>query len=245
MKKISKILLIVLAITMLFAVSACGKSEDVLVMATSADFPPYEYLDGDTAIGIDIEIAQAIAEELGMTLEIENMDFDAVITSVASGKADFGMAGLTVNEDRLVHVDFSESYTTATQVIIVSDSSEITGPDDLAGKKVGVQLGTTGDIYVEDIEGAEVERYTSGHEAVLALTQGKIDAVVIDNEPAKVFVAQNEGLKILDQELTIEEYAIAVDKGNTELLDKINAALAKLKEDGTLDSIINKYINAE
>lgn len=245
MKRISKILLVLLAVAMVFAISACGKKDKVLVMATSADFPPYEYMEDGKFAGIDVEIAQAIAAELGMELKIENMEFKGVITAVASGKADIGMAGLTVEEDRLVHVDFSDSYTTATQVIIVPENSDITGPDDLSGKKVGAQMGTTGAIYADEIDGVTLEQYNSGHEAILALTQGKIDAVVIDNEPARVFVYQNEGLKILDEELTVEEYAIAVDKGNTELLDKINAALAKLKENGTLEGIISKYIKAE
>lgn len=219
----------------------------VLVMATNAEFPPYEYHDGGEIVGIDVEVAGAIAEKLGMTLEIEDIAFDSIIPELQSGKADIGAAGMTVSEDRLKNVDFSDTYTTASQVIIVKEDSDITGPDDLAGKYIGVQLGTTGDIYASDYEaeGSTIERYNKGFEAVQAMIQGKIDAVVIDVEPAKVFVAQNEGIKILDEALTVEEYAIAVKKGNTELLDKVNGALAELKESGELQAIIDKYISAE
>ncbi len=218
-----------------------------LVMATNAEFPPYEYYDGGEVVGIDVEVAEAIAAKLGMTLEIEDMAFDSIIPAVNSGKADIGLAGITVDEDRLKNVDFTDTYTTASQVIIVMEDSEIAGPEDLAGKYLGVQLGTTGDLYATDYEaeGATVERYNKGFEAVQAMMQGKIDAVVIDNEPAKVFVEQNEGIKILDEPLTVEEYAIAVKKGNTELLEKINTALAELKDSGELQAIIDKYISAE
>ena len=162
-----------------------------------------------------------------------------------SGKADIGVAGMTVTEDRKESVDFSEPYATATQVVIVKEDSDIAGPDDLVGKKVGVQLGTTGDIYASDIEDATVEQYNKGFEAVQALTQGKIDAVVIDGQPAKEFVKEAEGLKILDEAFTEEEYAIAIAKDNTELKDQINDALAKLKDSGKLDEIIGKYIKAD
>ena len=218
-----------------------------LVMATNAEFPPYEYHDGGEIVGIDAEIAKAIAGELGMELEIEDIAFDSIIPEITSGKADMGLAGMTVTEDRKQSVDFSDTYAKASQKVIVKEDSEITSPDDLAGKIVGVQLGTTGDIYVSDLEadGTTVERYNKGFEAVQALSQGKIDAVVIDGEPAKTFVAQTEGLKILEESFTDEEYAIAVKKGNTELLDKINGALKTLKENGTLDEIVAKYIKAE
>ena len=219
----------------------------VLTMATNAEFPPYEFHDGGEIVGIDVEIAEAIAEKLGMTLEIEDIAFDSIIPEVDSGKADIGLAGMTVSEDRLKNVDFSEPYTTASQVIIVKNESDIAGPDDLAGTYIGVQLGTTGDIYASDYEeeGSTIERYSKGFEAVQAMMQGKIDAVVIDLEPAKVFVSENEGIKILDEALTVEEYAIAVKKGNTELVEKLNGALAELKDSGELQAIIDKYISAE
>ena len=218
-----------------------------LVMATNAEFPPYEYHDGDAIVGIDAEIAKAIADELGMELEIEDIAFDSIIPEIVSGKADMGLAGMTVTEDRMQSVDFSDTYAKASQKIIVTEDSEIASPDDLKGVIVGVQLGTTGDIYVSDLEadGTTVERYSKGFEAVQALSQGQIDAVVIDGEPAKTFVAETEGLKILEESFTDEEYAIAVKKGNTELLEKINGALKTLKDNGTLDEIVAKYIKAE
>ncbi len=219
----------------------------VLIMSTNAEFPPYEYHDGGEIVGIDVEIARAIAEKMGMELEIDDVAFDSVIPEITSGKADIGLAGMTVTEDRKVSVDFSDTYAKASQMIIVKEDSDIAGPDDLKGVVVGVQLGTTGDIYVSDLEaeGTTVERYSKGFEAVQALSQGKIDAVVIDGEPAKTFVAETEGIKMLDEAFTEEEYAIAVKKGNTELLDKINSALSELKSEGVLDEIVAKYITAE
>ncbi len=269
MKK--QVLALLLACTMTAALSACSggqeadteegsdasqteededaaqaeESQEVLVMATNAEFPPYEYYDGGEIVGIDAEIAAAIAENLGMTLEIEDMAFDSIVTSVATGKADMGVAGMTVTEDRLENVNFTDPYATATQVVILREDSEIADTDGLEGKTVGVQLGTTGDLFAEDIPDVTVERYNKGFEAVQALSQGKIDAVIIDQEPAKVFVEENEGLKILDEAYTVEEYAIAVAKDNTELLEQINGALAELKESGKLDEIIGKYITAE
>lgn len=272
MKK--KVLSMVLAACMAASLAACGGSETkettaaattaavteagaaeettaaeaaggTLVMATNAEFPPYEFHEGGEIVGIDVDIARAIAAEMGMELEIEDIAFDSIIPAVQSGKADFGAAGMTVDEKRKQSVDFSDSYATATQVIIVKADSEIASPDDLTGKTIGVQLGTTGDIYAGDIEGATIERYNKGFEAVQAVSQGKIDAVVIDGEPAKVFVSQNADLKMLEEALTTEEYAICVKKGNTELVEGINAAIAKLKESGELQKIVDKYIKAE
>ena len=216
-----------------------------LVMATNAEFPPYEFHDGDKIVGIDAEIAQAIADELGMELEIEDIAFDSIIPEIVSGKADMALAGMTVTEDRKASVDFSDTYATASQMIIVKEDSKIAGPDDLKGVTVGVQLGTTGDIYVSDLEadGTTVERYNKGFEAVQALSQGKIDAVVIDNEPAKAFVDANDGLKILETPYVEEDYAMCFKKGNTELEDKFNAAIKELKEDGTFDKIVGYYID--
>lgn len=233
------------AMVMSLGMAVMAEDDGVLVMATNAEFPPYEYHEGDEIVGIDAEVAGLIAEELGMTLEIEDMAFDSVLAAVQSGKADIAMAGITVTEDRMQAVNFTDTYTTATQVIIVNEDSEIATPDDLVGKTIGVQLGTTGDIYVEDIEDATIERYNKGFEAVQALMQDKIDAVVIDGEPAKVFVEQNEGIKLVDEAFTEEEYAIAVAKDNDELLEKINAALATLKENGEFQKVIDKYIGSE
>lgn len=266
-----KLIAALLVGTMVFSLSACGSKETAstdaateastdaaseaatdaaegteaaggtLVMATNAEFPPYEYYEGGEVVGIDADIA----EDMGMEVKIEDMAFDSIIAAVQSGKADFGAAGMTVTEDRLANVNFSETYAEAKQVIIVPEGSEIKTADDLSGKKVGVQLGTTGDILADDIEDGTVERYNKGAEAVQALVQGKIDAVIIDNEPAKVFVSENEGLTTIEDAYEAEQYAIAVAKDNTELLDKINASIANLKESGKLQEIIDKYISAE
>lgn len=214
-----------------------------LVMATNAEFPPYEYYEGENVVGIDADIAAAVADKLGMELKIEDMAFDSIIPAVQSGKADIGAAGMTVTEDRATQVDFSDSYYTGVQVIIVTDDSDITEPDDLKGKKIGVQQGTTGDIYSTDDFGDDnVERFNKGMEAVQALQQGKIDAVIIDNQPAKTFVEENEGLKILETSYVEEDYALAIKKGNDDLVKKVNDAIKELKEDGTFDKIVAKYI---
>ena len=215
-------------------------------MGTNATFPPYEYYEGDKIVGIDAEISQAIAEKLGLTLEIVDMDFNSLVSAVQSGKIDISAAGMTVTEDRLQNVDFTDSYSTGVQVVIVPEDSEIASVDDLAGKLIGVQDATTGHIYCSDDFGEEnVIAYNSGAMAVQALKDGKVDCVVIDQEPAKNFVAVNEGLKILDTEYVTEDYAIAVAKENTALKDAINAAMAELKEDGTIQGILDKYISAE
>lgn len=240
-----KKLAVMILLAMTAALTACGKKSDKLVMATNAEFPPYEYYEGDKIVGIDAEIAAALAAELGMELQIEDMQFDSIVAAVQSGKADIGLAGMTVREDRLESVNFTNPYTTAAQVIIVKAGSTIETPEALEGKTVGVQLGTTGDIFAEDIKDVKIDRYNKGFEAVQALQQDKVDAVIIDREPAKVFVEENEGLKILDREYTVEDYAIAVGKNNTELLEKLNAALAKLEESGKLKEITDKYITAE
>ena len=220
--------------------------ENTLTMGTNAEFPPYEYYENGEIIGIDAEIAAAIAEKLGLKLVIQDMKFDSIITSVQSGGIDIGMAGMTVTDERKESVDFTSSYATGVQSIIVKEDSDIASPDDLAGKKIGVQLATTGDIYASDDYGEEnVVKYSKGADAVLALTGGEVDAVIIDDQPAKSFVENNEGLKILDTEYVTEEYAIAVSKDNKELTDKINVALEELIADGTVDNIVNKYIKAE
>ena len=241
MKKFLSILASALMLASMVACNTSGGKQ--LVMATNAEFPPYEFHEENEIVGIDVEICQSIADELGMELVIEDMAFDSVIVAVQSGKADIGAAALTVTEDRLENVNFSTTYATAAQVIIVPEGSDIQSPDDLTGKTVGVQLGTTGDIYADDIEDATVERYNKGYEAVQALIQGKIDAVMIDNQPAKVFVEQNPELVIVDEAFTNEEYALAIAKGNEELLTQVNDAIAKLQASGKIDEIVNKYIH--
>ena len=223
------------------------KEEGKLVMATNAYFQPYEYYEGDKIVGIDAEIAAAIAEKLGLELVIEDMEFNSIIAAVQSGAVDMGMAGMTVTEERLESVDFSYSYANGVQSIIVAEGSEIKTVDDLyaedASYKVGVQLATTGDIYSTDDFGEEnVARYSNGNEAVLALKGGDVDCVIIDNEPAKALVAANEGLVILETSYADEDYAICVKKGNTELLDKINVAIEELTAEGKIEEIVAKYI---
>lgn len=219
----------------------------VIVMGTNAEFEPWEFHDGDDIVGIDPEIAQAIADKMGMELQIEDMAFDAIIPSVVSGKCNFAMAGMTVTDERKVSVDFTDTYAESSLVLLVqADNTEITGSDSLADHKVGAQTGTTGDLTATELVGDEnVERYNSFFEAVQSLKQGKIDAVLLDSAPAKVFLAQNEDLKQAGEPMNKEEYAIAVQKGNTELLDQLNQAIDELQEDGTIDEIMNKYIPAE
>ena len=218
----------------------------VLTMGTNATFPPYEYKDGDDVVGIDAEIAQALADKLGLQLEIVDMDFDSLIASVQSGKIDMSLAGMTVTEERKQNVDFTDSYATGVQVIIVKEDSDIASADDLEGKLIGVQQGTTGHLYCADDFGEEnVIPYANGATAVQALLQGKVDCVVIDQEPAKAFVEANEGLKILETAYTTEDYAAAVSKDNPALTAALNSALQELKDDGTIQGILDKYIKAE
>ncbi|MCD8158633.1 MAG: basic amino acid ABC transporter substrate-binding protein [Clostridiales bacterium] len=229
--------------------AALTGTEGLLIWGTNAAFEPYEYMEGDVVVGIDAEIADAIAEKLGLTAQVENMDFDAIIPSVTTGKVDIGLAGMTVNEERLNNVNFSEPYVEAGQAIIVPEGSDITSVADLEGKIIGVQRGTTGDEYVSTEENgvgaASVERFSNGPDAAQSLLTGKIDAIVLDDEPSKKIVANSTGLVILDELLTSEQYAIAVAKDNTALLDGINAALAEMEESGELQEILDKYLNSD
>ena len=218
-----------------------------LHMATNAAFPPYEMVADDGSFeGIDVDIAGKIAEKLGLELVVDDMDFGSVITSVQAGKEDIAMAGLTVTDERKQNVDFTDSYATGVQVVIVPEDSDIKTIDDLQGKLIGCQESTTGYIYCSDDYGEDmVTAFPNGANAVQALLTGKIDAVVIDKQPAEAYVAQNKGLKILDTEYVTEDYAIAVSKDNTALRDAVNNALKELIDDGTVQSILDKYIKAE
>lgn len=245
MKKIFAVVL-----SMLLVLTSVSALADTLTMATNASFPPYEYWDGDQMVGIDVEIAEAVCAEMGYELDKLDMDFNAIINAVTSGKADFGMAGMTVTEERQQSVAFSISYATGVQSIIVKEGSPIASYDDLAAEgatyKVGVQMATTGHIYAEDEFGVErVVLFDNGNDATMALKNGKVDCVIIDNEPAKAYVAANEGLVILDSAYAVEDYAACFAKGNTELVEKFNAALQKLIDDGTVAGIVAKYIKAE
>lgn len=279
-----KILALMLALCMVFALAACGEAaadpseapeseapaseapeseapaseapaadgefttivEGKLTMSTNAQFPPYEMTTDDGGFeGIDVEIATAIAEKLGLELDILDMDFDSALLAVQQGKSDIVMAGVTVNEDRLLVMDFTDSYATGVQVVIVKEGSDVT-IDNMGEGLIGTQRGTTGNIYCTDDYGEDhVVAYDDGFTAVQALMNGQVDCVVIDNAPAQEFVKNNAGLAILDTEYAVEDYAIGLNKGNTALLDAINSALAELIADGTVQSIIDKYIPAE
>ena len=260
-----KFVALLLAVLMVASLCACGQKDtqtgsDIktvtagkLTMSTNAQFPPYESVaddgkgyEGTGFEGIDIEIAYALAQKLGLELVIDDMDFDAALLAVQQNKSDIVMAGVTVTEDRQLVMNFSDSYATGIQSIIVPEGSDIASPDDLAGKKIGTQRGTTGYLYCSDDFGEDaVVAYDNGLTAVQALNNGQVDAVVIDNEPAKAYVESNPGLKILDTSYAEEDYAIGMNKSNTALLEAVNAALEELKADGTLQAIVDKYITAE
>ena len=243
MKKIISLIMVVGIMLCMFA--GCGKTaqDNVITMATSADFEPYEYYENDKIVGIDIDIMNAVCEKIDMQLQPEDMSFDSVIGAAQTGKADIAMSGITITEDRKNMVDFTIPYTSTTQSIIVAQGSAITAKADLKDKKIGVQINTTGDTQVtEEFGDAAVDRYQNGALAVESLKNGKVDCVVIDGEVAKALVDANEGLEIIADAYSIEEYAIALQKGNTELLNKINGALEELLADGTIDKIIAKYI---
>ena len=259
MKKVIALCLAVLMMTAMFA-GCSGKSgsnvdtieKGKLIMSTNAAFPPYEMTDDSgNYVGIDVEIAQAIADKLGLELVIDNMGFTAALEAAQNGKSDMVMAGVTVTDDRLLVMDFSNSYATGIQVVIVPEGSDITSPDDLEGKTIGTQMGTTGYIYASDTPenggyGEEnVIAYDNGITAVQALLNGQVDAVIIDNAPAQAFVESNPGLKILDTEWLTENYAIGFAKGNTKLVEAVNAALEALTADGTVQKIVDKYIPAK
>ena len=256
MKNITKLISVLAALAIALICCGCGAKsmtakEGKLIMATNAEFPPYEYKEGDKIVGIDAEVAKLIADKLGLELEIADVDFDSIIPGVQSGKYDMGMAGMTVTDERKEKVNFSDSYATGVQVVIVKEDSEIKSIDDLEGKKIGAQQGTTGYIYASDTPenggyGEEnVTGYQNGALAVEALKGGKVDCVIIDNEPAKAYVAANEGLKILETEFVTEDYAICFAKENAELQTKVNEALKELIEDGSVKKVVDTYIKAD
>lgn len=255
-----KLLSLTLSIIMVIGLVACGNSvktgnvpenpkndnsqKNKLVMCTNAEFPPYEYKDGGEYVGIDVEVSKLIGEKLGVEVEILDIAFDSLIPTVTSGKADFAMAGMTVTEDRKEFVDFTHTYQSAVQSVALPANSEISTIDDLNGKKIGVQLGTTGDIYCSGDYGDDaIERYPKIIDGFQAMKSGKIDAVVVDDQVARNIVDQEPNVyKLLDTKYADEEYAIAVRKGNTELLDKLNKAIDEIKASGDLQRIIDKYI---
>ncbi len=256
-----KFVSLALALAMVLVLAACGGgggSDSLVVekgklhMSTNASFPPYEMIGSDGGFeGIDVEIAGLIAEKMGLELVVDDMTFTASMEAVQNGKSDIAMAGITVTESRKANMDFSDSYATGIQVIIVPEDSPIATVDDLANAElIGTQEDTTGYLYCsappeEDGYGEEhVIAYENGSVAVQALLAGKVDCVVIDNEPAKAYVAANPGLKILDTEFAVEDYSIAVKKGNTKMLEQVNKYLKELKDDGSIQKIVDKYIKA-
>ncbi len=250
MKKLIALVIVAMFILSGFAALA---EKGTLTLCTNVAFPPYEFYGDDSEpTGIDIEIAKAIAEKLGYEIEVVDIEFAQCIPGVQSGKYDFSAAGMTVTEERKQMVQFTDTYATGIQSIIVPEDCAFTGLDDFVDAngsvKVGVQMATTGDLYTtwdyEDEGKGTVDRYTTGAAAVQALLSGKVDCVVIDNEPAKNFVAQNEGLKILDTAYAVEDYAMAFAK-DSPIYEEFNAALAELIADGTVQSIIDKFIPAE
>lgn len=250
-----RVLAVLLAMSCGFSLAACGEktdteqpaaspaqeTADTLSMATNAEFPPFEYLEGEEIVGVDVEIAEAIAEIMGRKLEIANIDFDAALTGAATGKYDIAVAGITANEERRQNMNFSDDYYTASQAIIVMADSEIQVADDLTGKVIACQEGTTGEQYLLD-NGYEIQSFKTGAEAISSLTAGKVDAVVIDNEVAKALSEKQAGeTVVLEEALTKESYAIAMKKGNDELTAEINEALQELKDNGKLAEIFEKY----
>lgn len=243
-----KIVSIIIAMTMVLAVFSGCKSEEStkIVLGTNAEFPPFEYMEGGEIVGFDIDLAQKIAEKLDVELVVENMQFASLIASLETEKVDFIAAGMTATEERKEAVNFSTDYFNASQVIIVAvDADVVTSKEDLVGKRIGVQLGTTGEIEANAIEGTAVQSYDAGYAAVLDLANGKLDAVILDQVPAKKLTDSNDAVVILDEELTVETYAIAVNKKNPELLATINEVIAELQESGEFDEIYKKYFEEE
>lgn len=251
MKKLKAFLAVVLAAAMIVPFAACSKSSDTVTMSTNAEFEPFEYKANGKIVGIDVDISNKIADKLGKKLKIKDVDFDSLPAEIQSGKCDFVAAGMTITEDKKKNMDFSDPYFDATQSIIVMKDSSIKSRTDLNGKKVGVQQGTTGDTYCtnqdgkNDIKVGTVKRYNKPTDAISDLTSGRIDAVVIDDFPANKFVSKNSGKIVkLSDALTVEHYAVAVKKGNTDLLNTINGVLKDMKSSGELEKIVNKYKSA-
>lgn len=251
-----KLISIVLSVLVVFSLVACGSNKSAnnasgdsnkrkLIMCTNAEFPPYEYHDGNEIVGIDIDIIKTIGEMKGFEVEIQDIAFDATIPAVMSNKADFAMSGMTVTEDRLKNVDFTHTYQTAIQSVVVAPGSDIKTLDDLKGKKIGVIEGYTGDLYAtEEFGEANIERYHKNTDGFQALKSGRIDAFIIDDQVAVALVKEDGGkFTILDSAYATEEYAIAVKKGNTEILEMLNSAIDEMKSNGELQKIIDKYID--
>lgn len=238
-----KIIMTVIALAALFSFS-CSKSNDVIKMGTNAAFPPFEYTLGTEVVGFDVTVSQLISRDYGKKLKVVDMNFDGLIAALQSGSIDFIAAGMTATEERRKNVDFSEPYYLSKQTIIVKASDKtVASVNDLKGKVVGVQAGTTGELFAtEEIEGLNVKSFKTGIDAALALKNGAIEAIIIDELPAQEIVRRNVELKLVDDDFYTDEYAIAVKKGNTELLNSINKTIEKIKADGTYQKLIDAYM---
>ncbi|MBS5481459.1 MAG: transporter substrate-binding domain-containing protein [Clostridiales bacterium] len=249
MKKVTKVLAVLCALAMLLVVAGCSGdnyglvTKGVLTMGTNAEFPPFEYLEGETVVGLDAALMEEVAERLDLTLEIKNMEFNSLDSALNSGKIDLIAAGLTVDATRLETMDFTEGYYTAQQTIIVKADSEIKTKDDLKGKKIGVQQGTTGENEAKALSPDGVSSLANGALAVEALLSDKVDAVIIDNNPAIAYKTQHgDAITLIEGQFEDEEYAVAVKKGNKALLEAVDKALADMKEDGTFDKLVGQFI---
>lgn len=222
-----------------FLLTGCGKNENELVMVTEAGFAPYEYYEGGEIVGVDIDIANEIAKELGKELVVKDIAFDSIVNEVKSGKADFAAAGISYSEERAKEVDFSINYATSKQVVIVNENSDIKDPSEISNKKIAVQLGSIADTYVtKEYQDATITRQKKYLAAIQDLKTGKVDCVVMDELPAKEILKENSGLKILDKELTQDKYGMIVKKGNKELLDSINKVLERLVSEGKISEYV-------
>lgn len=236
MKKIFLVLMLTLLLT------GCGKNDDELVMVTEAGFAPYEYYEGGEIVGVDIDIANEIAKELGKKLVIKDIAFDSIVNEVKSGKADFAAAGISYSDERAKEVDFTVNYATSKQVVIVTEDSDISLPEQIKDKKIAVQLGSIADTYVtKEYKDASITRQKKYLAAIQDLKTGKVDCVVMDELPAEEILKENSGLKILDKELTQDKYGMIVKKGNKELLDSINKVLNRLISEGKISEYVIKH----
>ena len=228
-----------LLIMVLFLCTSCGKNENELVMVTEAGFAPYEYYEDGEIVGVDVDIAKEIAKEMGKELVIKDVAFDSIINEVNSGKADFGAAGISYDEERAKQIDFTINYATSKQVVVVREGSSIDDIDKISNQKIAVQLGSTGDMYVtENYPNAEIVRQKKYLAAVQDLKSSKVDLIVMDELPAQEILKTNDGLVILDEELFTDSYGMVVKKGNTKLLNTINDVLTRLQNEGKIEEFM-------
>lgn len=228
-----------LLVLVLFLCTSCGKNENELVMVTEAGFAPYEYYEDGEIVGVDVDIAKEIAKEMGKELVIKDVAFDSIINEVNSGKADFGAAGISYDEERAKQIDFTINYATSKQVVVVREGSSIDDIDKISNQKIAVQLGSTGDMYVTDnYPNAEIVRQKKYLAAVQDLKSAKVDLIVMDELPAQEIIKTNDGLVILDEELFTDSYGMVVKKGNTELLNTINDVLTRLQNEGKIEEFM-------